>query len=385
MFLLSQYMRELAYPTPAASKRRAPGPVVIWNLVRRCNLDCKHCYAIPSDQDFAAELSTEEVCAVMDDLHAFNVPLLVFSGGEPMLRKDLFELARYAKKLGFELILSSNGTLIDARNIERIAAAGFDYVSISLDGMHGTHDAFRRKEGAFDASVRGIHLCEGAGVKVGVRFTLTRDNAHELPAMLQFVDDEGVDKFCLSHLNYAGRGGKHRGLDVFPATTRSAMDLLFDTCWDHLKRGTQKEFVTGNNDADGVYLLHWVRHRFPERELRLRLKLSQWGGNAAGMNVANIDNLGNVHPDAMWRHHSLGNVRVRKFSEIWRDVSDPLMAGLKSHPRPLKGRCAACDYLDICGGNTRVRAWQVTGDPWEEDPACYLTDEEIGLPAPRGR
>jgi Fe-coproporphyrin III synthase len=385
MFRISQYMREIAYPTPITPKRNPPGPVVIWNLIRRCNLTCKHCYSISADKDFDGELSTEEAVAVMEDLRDFRVPVLILSGGEPLLRPDLFELARHAKTLGFYVGLSSNGTLIDARNIEQIAAAGFDYVGISLDGMHRTHDAFRRKEGAFDASVAGIRLCEGAGIKVGVRFTLTQDNAHDLPALLQFVDDEGIDKFYLSHLNYAGRGNKNRGRDAFLDTTREAMNLLFDTSWNHLKRGTHKEFVTGNNDADGVYLLHWVRRHFPERELRLRLKLSQWGGNSSGVNVANIDNLGNVHPDTMWWHHNLGNVRERKFSEIWRDLSDPLMAGLKSNPRPLKGRCAECEYVDVCGGNTRVRAWQLTGDPWEEDPACYLTDEEIGIASARER
>ncbi len=163
------------------------------------------------------------------------------------------------------------------------------------------------------------------------------------------------------------------------------MDLLFDTCWDYLQRGLEKEFVTGNNDADGVYLLQWVRARFPEREAALRAKLAQWGGNSSGVNVANIDNLGVVHPDTFWWHYPLGNVRERKFSDIWTDVSDPLMAGLKAVPRTIKGRCGECSYFDVCGGNTRVRALQLTNDPWQEDPACYLSDEEIGVSGERER
>ncbi len=385
MFRISQYMHELAHPTPVGPKRNPPGPVVIWNLIRRCNLTCKHCYSISADKDFAGELSTDEVYAVMEDLRAFGVPVLILSGGEPLLRKDVFDVARHAKKMGFYVGLSTNGTLIDTGNIAQIAAAGFDYVGISLDGMHETHDIFRRKEGAFDASLHGVRLCRGVGIRAGVRFTLTQDNAHDLPALLQLVDDEGIDKFYLSHLNYAGRGNKNRGHDAFLQTTRNAMDLLFDTCWENVRNGIEKEFVTGNNDADGVYLLHWVRRNMPEREEHLRTKLAQWGGNASGVNVANIDNLGNVHPDTMWWQHNLGNVRERKFSDIWRDTSDPLMAGLKSSPRPVKGRCAECGYLDICGGNTRIRALQLTGDPWEEDPACYLADDEIGLAAPRER
>jgi radical SAM protein with 4Fe4S-binding SPASM domain len=208
---------------------------------------------------------------------------------------------------------------------------------------------------------------------------LTQDNAKDLPALLQLVDDEGIDKFYLSHLNYAGRGNTNRGRDAFLETTRNAMDLLFDTCWTHLQNGIEKEFVTGNNDADGVYLLHWVRRHFPEKEAALRAKLAQWGGNSSGVNVANIDNLGNVHPDTFWWHHNLGNVRERAFSDIWRDTSDPLMAGLKAVPRVIKGRCGECSYFDVCGGNTRVRAQQLTGDAWQEDPACYMSDQEIGL------
>jgi heme d1 biosynthesis protein len=379
MFRISQFMNEIAHPSPPGPRRDPPGPVVIWNLVRRCNLACKHCYSISADKDFPGELSTQEVYAVMDDLRRFHVPVLILSGGEPLLRPDIFDVAKRAKAMGFYVGLSSNGTLIDESNIGSIDEVGFDYVGVSLDGIRATHDRFRRKQGAFEASINGIRLARDRGIKVGVRFTMTQDNAHDLPGLLRLIEDEGIHKFYLSHLNYAGRGNVNRGTDAWHATTRQAMDLLFDTCWDYQRRGLNKEFVTGNNDADGVYLLFWVRRHFPELEAHIRAKLAQWGGNASGVNVANIDNLGNVHPDTMWWHHTLGNVRERPFSEIWMDTSDPLMAGLKARPRQVKGRCGACAYFDICGGNTRVRAEQLTGDPWQEDPACYLGDAEIGL------
>jgi len=379
MFRISQYMREVLRPTPVGPRREPPGPVVIWNLVRRCNLTCKHCYSISADRDFAGELGTDEVFAVMDDLRAFGVPVLILSGGEPLLRPDIFAIARRAKYMGFYTGLSTNGTLIDAENIDPIAEVGFDYVGISIDGLRETHDRFRRKPGAFDASMAGLRLCREHGIKVGLRFTMTQDNAAELPELLALMEQEQVDKFYLSHLNYAGRGNKNRKDDVFLSTTRWAMDLLFDAAWRAVEQAPDREFVTGNNDADGVYLLHWVAARFPERAAHLREKLAQWGGNSSGVNIANIDNLGNVHPDTFWWHYNLGNVRERAFSEIWADTSDPLMAGLKSRPRPLKGRCAACGHLELCGGNTRVRALQLTGDLWAEDPACYLTDAEIGL------
>ncbi len=379
MFRVSKFMHELANPTPLGLNSKPPGPVVIWNLIRRCNLTCKHCYSISADKDFPGELNTKEVFSVMDDLKAFKVPVLILSGGEPLLRPDIYEISKRAKEMGFYVGLSTNGTLIDESNIKRIAAVGYDYLGISIDGLRGTHDRFRRKEGAFDASMRAIRLCRDHGIKIGMRFTLTQDNADELPELLQLAEREQIDKFYLSHLNYAGRGNINRKDDVVLQTTRRAMDLLFETCWQHEQQGLAREFVTGNNDADGVYLLQWITRHFPEQAEHMRAKLAQWGGNSSGVNVANIDNMGNVHPDTFWWDYNLGNVRDRPFPEIWQDTSDPLMAGLKARPRNVKGRCGQCRYFDICGGNTRVRAYQLTGDPWAEDPACYLDNEEIGV------
>ncbi|WP_303904825.1 heme d1 biosynthesis radical SAM protein NirJ [Thiohalomonas denitrificans] len=381
MFRVSQFMKALTAPVPTLPHSRGsmPGPVVIWNLIRRCNLTCKHCYSISTDTNFKGELSTEEVLTVMEDLYAFGVRVLILSGGEPLLRPDIFTLSERAKAMGFYVGLSTNGTLIDESNIDAIAAVGYDYVGISIDGLRETHDEFRRLKGAFDASMHGIRLCRQHDIKVGLRFTLTRDNAADLPGLLQIMNDEDVSKFYLSHLNYAGRGNKNRRNDTVHRMTRDAMDLLFATAWEDARQGGDREFVTGNNDADGVYLLDWVRQRYPDYVPVIQTMLERWGGNATGVNVANIDNLGKIHPDTMWWHYELGNVRERPFSEVWEDVSDPLMAGLKQHPRPVTGRCGACKWLNICNGNTRVRAHQTSGDWWSEDPGCYLTDEEIGL------
>jgi heme d1 biosynthesis radical SAM protein NirJ len=382
MFRISQFMKELVNPTPVGPRRSPPGPVVIWNLIRRCNLTCKHCYALSTDKDFPGELKTDQVYSVMDDLKGFRVPVLILSGGEPLLHPDIFDISRRAKGMGFYTALSTNGTLIDESNIDAIADVGYDYVGISLDGIGATHDAFRRMEGAFDASMKGARLCRERDLKVGIRFTMTMDNADELPKLLQLIEDEDIDKFYLSHLNYAGRGNTNRIDDARREITRKAMDLLFETALDDARQGRERDFVTGNNDADGVYLLHWVREHYPEHEEHMRGKLEQWGGNASGVNVANIDNLGNVHPDTMWWHYNLGNVKDRSFSDIWMDTSDPIMAGLKQHPRKIGGRCGGCAHFAICNGNTRVRALQITDDPWAEDPACYLTDGEIGLSGP---
>jgi len=383
LFRLSQYVRELEEPVPLERHRRPRAPVVIWNLIRRCNLTCKHCYSISADRDFPGELSTAEVRAVMDDLHAFGVRVLILSGGEPLLRPDVFEVSRRAKQMGFYVGLSTNGTLIDEANIDAVEATGYDYVGISIDGMREAHDRFRRKRGAFDASMHAVRLCRERDLKVGLRFTMTRDNARELPDLLALMEREGVSKFYLSHLNYAGRGNRNRRDDVVHLTSRWGMDRLIEACLGDLEAGRRREFVTGNNDADGAYFLRWVERERPGAYAYMRARLEQWGGNSSGVNIANIDNLGNVHPDTFWWHYTVGNVRERPFSTIWPDRSDPLMDGLKRSPRPVTGRCARCDYLSVCGGNTRVRAHQTTGDPWAEDPGCYLDDAEIGIaPAP---
>lgn len=385
MFRLTHYLREVIAPNPMAAPRGQTGPVVIWNLIRRCNLMCKHCYSISGDVDFPGELSTAEVFRVMQDLKTFGVPALILSGGEPLMRRDIFEISKRAKALRFYIGLSTNGTLIDAAMANRIRDAGYDYVGVSLDGIGETHDRFRRKPGVFEIALKGLRLLRDRGVKVGVRFTMTEDNARELPELLDLAEREGFQKFYLSHLVYAGRGNKNRADDAAWATTRAMMDHVIERAWSALRTGRDLDIVTGNNDADAVYLLNWAEKRAVESVTHLRAKLEQWGGNSSGVNIANIDNLGNVHPDTMWWHYSLGNVKDRPFGEIWNDVSDPIMAGLKRKPRAIGGRCSQCAHFDICGGNTRIRAMRIAGDPWGEDPGCYLTGQEIGASTPDPR
>ncbi len=385
MFRVTRYVKSLLEPTPVPPAHKPPGPVVIWNLIRRCNLTCKHCYTVSADIDFKGELSTAEVFTVLDDLKRFRVPALILSGGEPLMRPDIFEISQRARELGIYTGLSTNGTLIDERNIERIAACGYDYVGISIDGLEATHDDFRQRQGAFRESMHAVKLCKQHGIKVGLRFTLTQQNYEQLDDLLALIEEHDVDKFYLSHLNYGGRGHRHRKQDAWYQMTRDAMTRLFDHCRSELERGVEREYVTGNNDADGPFLLMWAREHFPDQAEALERRLVNWGGNASGEHIANIDNLGNVHPDTFWWDHDLGNVRNTPFSEIWRSTQDPLMAGFRQRPRPLKGRCAECRYLAICNGNTRVRAWKVTGDPWEEDPGCYLTNQEIGVEENRQR
>lgn len=385
MFRLSQYMHEVLNPSldSGVPQRRNPEqvrPVVIWNLTRRCNLRCRHCYTTSADIEFPGELSHAQAMAVLDDLSSFRIPALILSGGEPLSRFDFFDLAARARELKFRhLSLSTNGTQLAGQRALLVAELGFDYVGISLDGIGKTNDWFRGLDGAFEAALSGIRSCKKQGVKVGLRFTMTNDNAHHLRDMIRLCEDEGIDKFYLSHLVYAGRGDKHREDDAEHARTRSAMEYLIDCAWIAAAEERSLEIVTGNNDADAVYFLHWVRKNLGEdRASHISRHLEVWGGNSAGVGVANIDPQGFVHPDTYWSGYAVGNVKEKAFSALWTG-NDPVLAGLRQVPRPLKGRCGDCAFKSICGGNTRIRALQLTGDPWEEDPACYLSNAEIGL------
>jgi len=370
-------------PRRSAADRR---PVVVWNCTRRCNLRCVHCYARSgADASDAGELSTQEARTMLADLAAFGVPAVLFSGGEPLIREDLMDLVRAACDLGHRPTLSTNGTLITGPVARDIKAAGFTYVGISLDGIGEVNDRFRGLPGAFDKAVAAFRHLKDVGQRVGLRLTLTRRTAGDLERIFDFLEAEAVDRACFYHLVYAGRGEAIVGDDLTYADSRAAMETIFRRTEDFCRGGAPKDILTVDNSVDGVYLYRHVAARDPERARRV-YDLLAWNGGArfsTGVGIGCIDPVGDVHPNQFWTHYTLGNVRERPFSRIWTDTSDPLLAGLRDRLPLLKGRCGACRWQEICGGGSRVRADAVFGDPWAPEPACYLTDDEIGLTSDR--
>lgn len=352
-------------------------PVVVWNVTRRCNLKCVHCYAQAKDEVFANELTTAEGRALIDDLAAFGVPVALFSGGEPLMRPDLPELAGYAVQKGMRAVISTNGTLITPEMARTLKAIGLSYVGISLDGMESIHDRFRGAKGCFQEALAGIRNTQAAGIKVGLRFTINRFNVGEIPAVFDLLEEMDIPRVCFYHLVYAGRGSKLVKDDLSHAESRRAVDLIIDRTRDLHERGKPKEVLTVDNHADGPYLYLRLLQEDPERAKEVLELLQMNEGNNSGRGIGCVSWDGEVHADQFWRHTSFGNVRQRPFSEIWSDTSNPLMARLKDKKRFVTGRCAGCRWLDICGGNFRVRAEAVTGDIWAPDPACYLSDDEI--------
>lgn len=354
-------------------------PVVVWNVTRRCNLRCVHCYSSSRDLEYPGELDTAEGKALITDLAQFGCPVILLSGGEPLIRPDLEELARFAAGKGMRVVISTNGTLITREKAAVFRDIGLSYVGISLDGIGATHDKFRGENGAFAAAVHGMRICQEFGIKVGIRFTINRRNYHEIPAVFDFIEDEGVPRACFYHLVYSGRGSKLMKEDLEHEETRNVVDIIMDRTLDLFRRGKEKEILTVDNHADGPYIYLRLLKEDPVRAMEVLELLKMNKGNNTGVAIGCVSWDGEVHADQFWRNHSFGNVRVRPFSEIWTDTSNDLMAGLKDRKPRLKGRCAKCKWLDVCNGNFRSRAEAATGDPWAPDPACYLTDEEIGI------
>ena len=352
-------------------------PVVVWNMTRQCNLRCIHCYAHAKDHANANELTTAEGMALIDDLAGFGSPVILFSGGEPLMRKDLPDLAEYAVQKGMRAVISTNGTLITPEIARTLKAIGLSYVGISLDGMEPIHDRFRGVTGAFQAALAGIRNCQDAGIKVGLRFTINKVNASEIPGIFSLLETMNIPRACFYHLVYAGRGSRLVAEDSSHEETRAIVDLIMDETRRLFDRGLPKEILTVDNHADGPYVYLRLLGENPERARDVLELLKMNEGNSSGRGIGCVSWDGQVHADQFWRHHSFGNVRQRPFSEIWSDFSDPLMMQLKDKKRYVKGRCATCHWLDICAGNFRVRAEAVSGDIWAPDPACYLTDDEI--------
>lgn len=385
-----RYGRKITQIDPPAHQKMAVAksarerrPIVVWSLTRTCNLKCVHCYTASEAKKYPDEIDTTTAKGVLDDLADFKVPAVLFSGGEPLVRPDLFGLAEHARSRNLHVVASTNGTLIDRATAQRFKDLQFAYIGISLDSaVPAIHDEFRGMKGAFDRTMEGFRHCVAVGQKVGLRLTLTRHTAGNLDKLFDFIEAEGIDRACFYHLCPAGRG-KDLGM-LSPEEARSAVDTIFRRTKDYCDRGKRIEILTVDNHCDGVYLyLKMLREGHPRAGQVLEmLKWNGGGRYSSGVGIANIDFNGNVHADQFSMYRSFGNIKQRKFSEIWQDVTNPIMAGLKDRLALLEGRCGTCRFKSICGGGLRARAEISTGNPWAADPGCYLTEEEIAGEAP---
>ncbi|QPV63380.1 TIGR04347 family pseudo-SAM/SPASM protein [Halosimplex litoreum] len=366
-------------------ERKQRRPVVVWNCTKQCNLYCDHCYAAAETEPAPGEMTTAEGKQFLDELAEFGAPVVLFSGGEPLAREDLVELVGHASDAGLRPVLSTNGTLLTEERAAALRDAGLQYVGVSVDGMPERNDAFRGQEGAFDRALEGIEASQSAGLKTGLRYTITRHNADDLADVVDLLADRGVDRFCFYHLDYGGRGAEIRDADLTPQERRAAVRRVCDLTREYHGRGHEIETLLVGNYADAAYLVEYARRELGEAMAdRVRGYLLTNGGDPTGERIADVDYQGNVHLTQFWQGYSLGNVRDRPFGAIWTDESNPLLGALRERERHLTGRCADCRYRDICRGGSRLRALSAGDDPFGPDPQCYLTPEERGTDGETG-
>ena len=362
---------------PQITDDKQQRPVVVWNTTKQCNLYCEHCYAAADCEGASNELSTAEAKGLIDDLAAFGAPVLLFSGGEPLVRDDLAELVAYAAAAGVRPVLSTNGTLLTRERARELKRAGLKYAGVSVDGLPERNDRIRGEEGAFDAAVRGIEACLDVGLKTGLRYTITEHNVDDLAGVVDLLVDVGVDRFCFYHLDYGGRGADIADADLTPEATRQAVADLCDLTREYHAAGEEIETLLVGNYADAGHLVEYAdREMGTDRARVIYDYLERNGGDPTGERVADVDPVGNVHLTQFWQGYSLGNVRDRSFGAIWTDESNPLLAALRNREEHLTGRCADCAYQRLCRGGSRLRALSAHGDPFAPDPKCYLTESE---------
>jgi len=369
MFRLSNLLASVVVDKPA---RVLDGAIAIWNFTNRCNLSCLHCYS-KSTLDEVDTLTTEQIKKTILQMKANGIKFIIFSGGEPLTRKDLFEIADFCKENGIITYLSSNGLYFTKGNVQRIVDT-FNYIGISIDGDEPTHDHFRGLKGAFRETLKAVKLANATGAKVGIRFTLTKETINSLEYIFNLVEEEDIPKIYISHLVYSGRGLENLKMDLSKEQRREAVAFILNKAFEYYKTGRNIEIVTGNMEQDAVMFFKRFAQEYPALKEKMRERLVAWGGNSAGKKLLNINSEGDVRPDPFFPL-TIGNIIEEDFGDIWQ--RGELLDELRLHPRKqISGICAECEQIDICNGGSRARAYAITGDLWSEDPSCYLTGEE---------
>jgi radical SAM protein with 4Fe4S-binding SPASM domain len=355
------------------------GPIVVYNCTARCNLHCLHCYSNSNANQQDAELDTNQAKKLLADAVEINAPVVLFSGGEPLLRSDLFELSAEANRLGLRTVLSTNGTLIDEPAAEKLKTAGLSYIGISLDGAEPFHDRFRRKKGAFKAALKGIENCQKAGLRTGLRFTITKSNVLQIPLVFDIALENKIGRLCFYHLIRCGRATEIESEVLTPEQTRNVIDTILQKTEENAAKNLVDEVLTVGNHADGPYLLVKMQNERRDGFENARRLLLANGGNRIGEGIVCVGWDGSVYADQFWRNYSLGNVMQKSFSKIWNNADEPVLAKLRDKDKFAAKRCRVCKWFALCKGNYRFLGHDPAEKNWLLEPACYLTNEEIGL------
>jgi radical SAM protein with 4Fe4S-binding SPASM domain len=365
MLRITDYIKKSLEPDSQSGKSYK-GRLLIWNITNACNLACEHCYSSSGKREMDKKITPELVLSTVKSLKKADVKAVILSGGEPLMSPYLFDIAKILKNEGFAIHLSTNGTMINESNIDIIKSL-FNYVGVSIDGTEQTHDGFRKKEGAYRASIKALRMLMDNGVNTGLRTSLTMYNYKDIGFILELAEKERVKKVYISHLVYSGRGNKIS--EINKVIHKKISLYIVGRAFSFIERGVPINIVTGNNEPDAILLVAMFKRLYPDFYENMYKKILNWGGNQSGDRIINIDYEGFVRPDPFFNYKA-GNVKDRDFFEII--SNDKLFSELRETPRKLKGRCKKCNYLEICNGGSRARAYAVYGDYFQEDPACFM-------------
>ena len=372
MFRLSNLLKSVVEGKPT---RVLNGSIAIWNFTNRCNLSCLHCYS-KATLDSTDTLTTKDIMTTLPKLKANGVKFIIFSGGEPLTRKDIYQIAQRCRELGIVTYLSTNGLYVKHSNAKQILET-FNYIGISIDGSEEVHDRFRGLKGSFRASMEAVDLLNSYNLtKVGIRFTITKDTYDDLEFIFKLAEQHNIPKIYISHLVYSGRGLENLEIDLTKEQRRTAVNYILDKAFEYHESGRDIEIVTGNMEMDSILFYNRFVEKYPQYATEMKKRLIAWGGNSAGRKLLNIDSEGNVKPDPFFPF-IIGNILKEDFSDIWTNNPTEILEKLRVHPRRLGGKCESCQYLEICNGGSRSRAYAIYDDLWAQDPSCYLTDKEI--------
>jgi radical SAM protein with 4Fe4S-binding SPASM domain len=353
--------------------------LVVWDFTHKCNLNCKHCYS-NSGVASEAELTTKEALDVVDQLADFGVTALAFSGGEPLSRKDFFEVATHAAKRGLYVSVATNGTLLTKENVNKLKQAKINYVEVSIDGATAqTHDSFRGVPGAFDKAVAGLKTCVEADLCACIATTATKSNLAEMPGILDLAEEIGAERFTYFNFIPTGRGKEHYDQDLSPEEREKLMLYLLD----RMSKGYKVTILTtapqlarvalqcqGPGDEATMSMAHMQTVKVSKKAVPLADFI---GGCGAGRLYCSLSPQGDVHP-CVFFPVNVGNLKKEKFGDIW--LNSKLFNAFRNRDN-LKGACGKCRYKYICGG-CRARASAYHDDVLSSDPGCILAIEANG-------
>jgi radical SAM protein with 4Fe4S-binding SPASM domain len=326
--------------------------LVVWNYTRLCNLKCKHCYENAGPKQDEDELNTIEAKRVVDEFAEAGVVAIAFSGGEPLMRKDFYEVANHAYKREFYISIATNGTLIDRETAMKLKDSGVQYVEVSLDGLEETHDNFRGVKGAFKKSIEGIKNCIDVGLDVGVATTITKQNMNEVPKLVDMLEGIGVKRFIAFNFIPVGRGKDIVKMDLEPEERRKILEglygkLITPNCRiQTYSTAPQYSVISVNFEGGPIIATHFTNKSAMELLKGKAKALAEFiGGCGAGRLYCGLEPNGDIIP-CVFMPIKIGNIRVNRLIDVWRN--SPILWKLRNRDE-LEG-CSECEYRYICGG-----------------------------------